>query len=112
MVSSIIVVISCTVTASCLLRRCSTVILRTVKLALMVMKIFPGDATGSEGAVGALVGLDFEDFGFLVLSWGCGVDGGRDVLDFIFLDFPDFPCLLALPVHFSCCSASLPTLAI
>ncbi len=61
----------------------------------MFMKIFPGDATGFAVAVGASVGL--EDFGFLDLSWGRGVGGGRG----LFLEpFPFLPGLRDLLVCF------------
>jgi len=105
MVVSIIVVRSVVVTASCLLRPFTTFILLILKLALMFMKIFPGDALESVG-VGALVGLAISDVGFSVLSCGGGVGGGCFVLD-----LPFFPCLLAFLVRLSCCSTSLPTLA-
>ena len=106
MVVFIIVVISSSLTASCLLR--STLILLTMKFALMVMKIF-GEVGRSAGDDGALVGLSFEDFGFAVLCWGCGVGGGRGVLGFpLFLRvlvFPLFCILFALLVRFLRCAA-------
>jgi hypothetical protein len=80
-----------------------------LKFALMVMKIF-GEA-GEYFADGALVGLSFEDFGFAVLCWGCGVGGGRGVSDFpLFPCLPLFPCILAVLVDFLRYAASLPTL--
>ena len=111
MVVFIIFLISSSLVARCLLR--STIILLKLIFALMVMKIF-GEAGGTV-ADGALVGLSFEDFGFAVLCWGCGVGGGRRVSDFpVFLRvlvFPLFCTLFALLVRFLRWAASLPTLA-